>query len=50
VPVLSSIQVVFVYLYRKTWRDQPRRAGEKTGPMNPIAGRGETGPLPPPRP
>lgn len=50
VPVLSAIQVVFVYLYRKTWKDQPRRAGEKTGPINPIAGRGETGPLPPPRP
>lgn len=51
VPVLSSIQVVFVYLYRKTWKDQPRRVGEKTGPMNPIAaaGRGDTGPLPPPR-
>jgi predicted PurR-regulated permease PerM len=51
VPVLSSIQVVFIYLYRKTWRDQPRRVGEKTGPLNPIsaAGRGDTGPLPPRR-
>jgi predicted PurR-regulated permease PerM len=49
VPVLSAIQVVFIYLYRKTWKDQPRRAGEKTGPINPIAaaGRGDTGPLPP---
>jgi predicted PurR-regulated permease PerM len=52
VPALSAIQVVFIYLYRKTWRDQPRRVGEKTGPINPIvaAGRGDTGPLtPPPR-
>ncbi len=49
VPVLSAIQVVFIYLYRKTWKDQPRKAGEKTGPLNPIAaaGRGDTGPLPP---
>lgn len=44
VPVLSAIQVVFVYLYRKTWKDQPRRPGEKTGPMlgtttGPIASR-----------
>jgi predicted PurR-regulated permease PerM len=47
VPVLSAIQVVFVYLYRKTWRDQPRRPGEKTGPLNPIAGAGrsDSGPL-----
>jgi predicted PurR-regulated permease PerM len=51
VPVLSSIQVVFIYLYRKTWKDQPRRAGEKTGPLNPIAAAGrDTGPLSPPRP
>ena len=33
VPVLSAIQVVFVYLYRKTWRDQPKRPGEPTAPM-----------------
>ena len=52
VPVLSAIQVVFIYLYRKTWKDQPRRVGEKTGPINPIvaAGRGDTGPLPPVKP
>jgi predicted PurR-regulated permease PerM len=52
VPVLSAIQVVFIYLYRKTWKDQPRRVGEKTGPINPIsaAGRGDTGPLPPLKP
>jgi predicted PurR-regulated permease PerM len=50
VPVLSSIQVVFIYLYRKTWKDQPRRVGEKTGPINPIAaaGRDNSGPLTPP--
>lgn len=52
VPVLSSIQVVFVYLYRKTWKEQARRGGEKTGPINPIAaaGRTDTGPLPPAQP
>lgn len=51
VPVLSAIQVVFIYLYKKTWKDQPRRQGEKTGPINPIAaaGRGDTGPIAPPR-
>ncbi len=33
VPVLSAIQVVFMFLYRKTWKQGP-------------GGRGETGPLP----
>ncbi len=33
VPVLSAIQVVFVFLYRKTWRDVPKRPGEQTAPM-----------------
>jgi predicted PurR-regulated permease PerM len=28
VPILSAIQVVFMYLYRKTWKDTPR-----TGPL-----------------
>lgn len=43
VPILSAIQVVFMYLYRKTWKDSPRR-GELSGPI-----RTETGPLPPTR-
>lgn len=48
VPVLSSIQVVFLYLYRKTWKEQVRRgATEMTGSLNPLVGRTETGPLPP---
>jgi predicted PurR-regulated permease PerM len=58
VPVLSTIQVVFVFLYRKAWKDLPRRGGD-TGPIaagllgtntGPIAGvpRGDTGPIPRP--
>jgi predicted PurR-regulated permease PerM len=43
VPVLSTIQVVFMYLYRKTWKDAPRGRGE-TGP---IPMRGTTGPITP---
>ncbi len=46
VPVLSAVQVVFIYLYRKTWKDQPRVRGE-TGP---ILARTTTGPLPPAKP
>jgi predicted PurR-regulated permease PerM len=34
VPVLSAISVVFMYLYRKAWKDLPR-----------TTGRGSTGPL-----
>jgi predicted PurR-regulated permease PerM len=34
VPVLSAISVVFMYLYRKTWKDAPR-----------TPGRGGTGPI-----
>jgi predicted PurR-regulated permease PerM len=30
VPILSAIQVVFMYLYRKRWKDAPR---PQTGPM-----------------
>jgi predicted PurR-regulated permease PerM len=37
VPVLSAISVVFMYLYRKAWKDVPR-----------TPGRGSTGPLPRP--
>ncbi len=45
VPVLSAIQVLFMYFYRKTWKDQPRVRGE-TGPLLP---RTPTQPLPPTR-
>jgi len=44
VPVLSAVQVIFVYLYRKTWKDQPRARGE-TGPIL----RSTTQPMPPPK-
>jgi predicted PurR-regulated permease PerM len=43
VPILSAIQVVFMYFYRKTWKD-PARRGE-TGPIARV--KLETGPLPP---
>ncbi len=32
VPLLSAIQVVFVFLYKKTWKDHPRRAVEPLPP------------------
>jgi hypothetical protein len=35
VPVLSAISVVFMYLYRKTWKDAPRAPGR--GPGGPGA-------------
>jgi predicted PurR-regulated permease PerM len=41
VPVLSAVQVLFVFLYRKTWKDVPRGRGE-TGPLL----RTTTGPIP----
>ena len=34
VPILSAIQVVFMYFYRKTWKDPARRA--ESGPIKPI--------------
>jgi len=40
VPVLSAISVVFMYLYRKTWKEAPRTAAR--GPM------GTSAPLPRP--
>lgn len=43
VPILSAIQVVFMYFYRKTWKDPARRGGD-TGPVRVV--RTETGPLP----
>jgi predicted PurR-regulated permease PerM len=36
VPILSAVQVVFMYFYRKTWKDAPRKiAGESSGPVRP---------------
>src|SRR5262249_22727626 len=38
VPVLSAISVVFMYLYRKTWKEGPRAPGRSpTGTTAPIA-------------
>ena len=34
VPILSAIQVVFLYLYRKTWKDPARR---ESGPVRRVA-------------
>ena len=33
VPILSAVQVVFMYFYRKTWKDPARRA--ESGPIKP---------------
>src|SRR5688572_28318022 len=45
VPILSAIQVVFMYLYRKRWKDAPR---PQTGPMlKPPTEGGPVGPLAP---
>jgi len=35
VPVLSAISVIFMYFYRKTWKDAPRTVGR--GASGPIA-------------
>lgn len=48
VPVLSTIQVVFVFLYRKAWKDMPRRGGD-TGPLSGLLGS-TTGPIPSAKP
>jgi predicted PurR-regulated permease PerM len=40
VPVLSAIQVLFMFFYKKAWKDVPRRTG--SGPI-----RSESGPLTP---
>ena len=45
VPILSAVQVVFMYFYRKRWKDVPR---PQTGPMPKPSG--EAGPLAPTRP
>ena len=43
VPILSAIQVVFMFLYKKTWKTSPGRG--ETGPITPI--KTDTGPLVP---
>jgi predicted PurR-regulated permease PerM len=45
VPILSAVQVVFMYFYRKRWKDAPR---PQTGPLPKPSG--EAGPLAPTRP
>jgi predicted PurR-regulated permease PerM len=45
VPILSATQVVFMYFYRKRWKDAPR---PQTGPLPKPSG--EAGPLAPTRP
>lgn len=45
VPILSAIQVVFMYFYRKRWKDAPRPT---TGPLPQPSG-GSAGPLAPTR-
>jgi predicted PurR-regulated permease PerM len=44
VPVLSAISVVFMYFYRKTWKDAPRGTGRgTTGPIGkPLEAAGPT--------
>jgi predicted PurR-regulated permease PerM len=43
VPVLSAISVIFMFLYKKTWKDAPRPAGRTTGAIPKTS----TQPLPP---
>jgi predicted PurR-regulated permease PerM len=45
VPILSATQVVFMYFYRKRWKDAPR---PQTGPLPRPSG--DAGPLAPTRP
>jgi predicted PurR-regulated permease PerM len=47
VPVLSAISVVFMYFYRKTWKESPRSGRGGTGP---IARPPDAPPLTPTRP
>ena len=47
VPILSAIQVVFMYFYRKRWKDAPR---PQTGPMPKPSSRPDDAPLAPTRP
>ncbi|HEY3804608.1 MAG TPA: AI-2E family transporter [Kofleriaceae bacterium] len=44
VPILSAISVIFMYFYRKRWKDAPR----PTGPLPPVDS-GAAGPLAPTR-
>jgi len=46
VPVLSAISVVFMYFYRKAWKDAPRQPVRTTGPI----AKPETGPIKASRP
>ncbi len=44
VPILSAIQVVFMYLYRRRWKDAPR---PQTGPLPQPTGAAPASPLAP---
>jgi predicted PurR-regulated permease PerM len=45
VPVLSAISVVFMYLYRKAWKDGPRGGSGRSGVMTPLGKSAEASPL-----
>lgn len=48
VPVLSAISVVFMYLYRKAWKDAPRTPGRGgSGPLAKPPDPAAVAPLPP---
>ncbi len=47
VPILSAIQVVFMYFYRKTWKDPARRI--ESGPVKPSTPPAGSTPLAPTR-
>ena len=46
VPVLSAISVLFMFLYKKTWKDAPRPVGRTTGQITKPTTT--TQPMPPP--
>lgn len=47
VPILSAVQVLFVYFYRKAWKDSPRRMD--SGPIRSVSDGGPGGPIAPTR-
>ena len=50
VPVLSAISVVFMYLYRKTWKDAPRAPGRGPGGPGATSAAGASSKPPEPAP
>ncbi|MDX2086697.1 MAG: AI-2E family transporter [Kofleriaceae bacterium] len=47
VPILSAVQVVFMHMFRKNWREQPRKPGTESGPVRTDSGP-VSGPTPTP--